>query len=84
MSQLDAASSSPTWRTQEILIGGLQHAAGVALVLGAWVLVFTDHARAAGSALLPGLFIVNSGSPLPPGRSHAGLERRQRGAQSAL
>lgn len=58
MSQLDAATSSPTWRTQEILIGGLQHAAGVALVLTAWVLVFTDHARAAGSALVPGLLIV--------------------------
>lgn len=58
MSQLDAATSSPTWRTQEILIGGLQHAAGVTLVLTAWVLVFTDHARAAGSALVPGLLIV--------------------------
>ncbi|MEE7504779.1 SPW repeat protein [Methylobacterium sp. C33D] len=58
MSQPDAATSSPAWRTQEILIGGLQHAAGVALVLAAWVLVFTDHARAAGSALLPGLLIV--------------------------
>ncbi|KZC00843.1 MULTISPECIES: SPW repeat protein [Methylobacterium] len=58
MSQPDAATSSPTWRTQEILIGGIQHAAGVALLLAAWVLVFTDHARAAGSALLPGLLIV--------------------------
>jgi hypothetical protein len=58
MSHVETATSSPTWRTEEILIGGLQHAAGVALVLAAWVLVLTDHARAAGSALLPGLLIV--------------------------
>ncbi len=58
MSQPNAATPSSTWRTQEILIGGIQHAAGVALLLAAWVLVFTDHARAAGSALLPGLLIV--------------------------
>jgi len=59
MSRVDTAKSSPpTWRTDEILLGGLQYAAGVALVLAAWVLLFTDHARAAGSALLPGLLIV--------------------------
>ncbi|MGU3340769.1 SPW repeat protein [Methylobacterium mesophilicum] len=58
MSRIDTATSSPTWRKEEILIGILQHATGLALVLAAWVLVFTDHARAAGSALLPGLLIV--------------------------
>lgn len=51
-------TSETTWRTDEILVGILQHAAGLVLVLAAWVLVFTDHARAAGSALLPGLLIV--------------------------
>ncbi|ACB24612.1 hypothetical protein CTI14_20935 [Methylobacterium radiotolerans] len=55
---ITANRSQSTWRTDEILLGGLQYAAGVALVLAAWVLVFTDHARAAGSALLPGLLIV--------------------------
>lgn len=67
MSRNDPASLSPpagrtlletTWPTEEILAGLLQHAAGLALVLAAWGLVFTDHARAAGSALLPGLLIV--------------------------
>lgn len=63
MSRIDTAPSSPpasrpAWRMDAILIGILQHAAGIALVLAAWVLVFTDHARAAGSALLPGLLIV--------------------------
>lgn len=55
---ITANRSQSTWRADEILLGGLQYAAGVALVLAAWVLVFTDHARAAGSALLPGLLIV--------------------------
>ncbi|MDP4006213.1 SPW repeat protein [Methylobacterium sp. NEAU K] len=54
----DAASSRLIWRTDEILIGGLQHAAGIALVLAAWVLILEDHARPAASALLPGLLIV--------------------------
>jgi hypothetical protein len=58
MSRANTATPSPTWRTEEILIGILQHAAGVGLVMTAWVLVFTDHCRAAGSALLPGLLIV--------------------------
>ena len=52
------AHASPTWRTDEIALGILQHASGAALALAAWVLVFTDHARAAASALLPGLLIV--------------------------
>lgn len=51
-------SRPPTWRTDEILLGILQHTAGIALVLTAWVLVFTDQTRAAASALLPGLLIV--------------------------
>lgn len=58
MSRVDTATSSPTWRTEEILLGIVQHAAGVALVLAAWVLVFTGHTRAAASALVPGLLIV--------------------------
>ncbi|MBE7196691.1 SPW repeat protein [Methylobacterium sp. A49B] len=58
MSHTNTATPSPTWRTEEILVGILQHAAGVALLLAAWVLVFTDHARAAGSALVPGLLII--------------------------
>ena len=58
MSRVDTATSSATWRTEEILLGIVQHAAGVALVLAAWVLVFTDQTRAAASALVPGLLIV--------------------------
>lgn len=59
MSRVDTSTPSPpTWRMEEILVGILQHAAGIALVLAAWVLLFTDHTRAAGSALLPGLLIV--------------------------
>lgn len=58
MSRVDTATSSPAWRMEEILLGIVQHAAGVALVLAAWVLVFTDHTRAAASALVPGLLIV--------------------------
>lgn len=58
MSRVDTATSSPAWRTEEILLGIVQHAAGVALVLAAWVLVFTDHTRAAASALVTGLLIV--------------------------
>ena len=59
MSRVDTVTPSPpTWRTDEILVGGLQYAAGVALMMTARVLAFTDHVRAAGSALLPGLRIV--------------------------
>lgn len=59
MSRADPApTQSPTWRTDEILVSILQYTAGIALVLTAWVLAFTDHARAAGSALLPGLLII--------------------------
>ncbi|KAA0121486.1 hypothetical protein CIW48_23045 [Methylobacterium sp. P1-11] len=59
MSRADTTTHAPpTWRTDEIVLGILQHASGVALVLTAWVLVFTDHTRAAASALLPGLLIV--------------------------
>lgn len=59
MSRIDTPTQAPpTWRTDEVVLGILQHASGVALVLAAWVLVFTDHARAAASALLPGLLIV--------------------------
>lgn len=59
MSRIDTPGPpGPTWRTDEILIGILQHAAGIALVVTAWVLVLTDQARAAGSAILPGLLIV--------------------------
>ncbi|MER2265313.1 SPW repeat protein [Methylobacterium oxalidis] len=49
--------SPPGWRTDEILLGVLQHAAGTALVLAAWVLVLADRGNAAASALLPGLLI---------------------------
>jgi SPW repeat len=59
MSRIEtAAHAPPIWRTNEIALGILRHASGVALLLAAWVLVFTDHARAAASALLPGLLIV--------------------------
>ncbi len=47
-----------SWRTDEILLGGLQYAGGIALVMTAWVMVVADHAWAAGSELLPGLLIV--------------------------
>ncbi len=46
------------WRTDEILVDVLQHAAGTALVLTAWVLIFADQGRAALSALAPGLLIL--------------------------
>ncbi|KAA0113162.1 hypothetical protein CIW48_29935 [Methylobacterium sp. P1-11] len=59
MTRMNAAPSpSPTWRTDEILLGILQHTAGIALILTAWMLAVTDQARAAGSAVLPGLLIV--------------------------
>ena len=46
------------WRTDEILVGVLQHAVGTALVLAACVLVYTDfNGRAAASALLSGLLV---------------------------
>ena len=45
-------------RADEIQIDVLQHAAGMALVLAAWVLVFADQGRAAFFALLPGLLIL--------------------------
>jgi len=51
------APSPPGWRTDEILLGVLQHAAGTALVLAAWVLILADHGHAAATALLPGLLI---------------------------
>ncbi|MFD1355085.1 SPW repeat domain-containing protein, partial [Methylorubrum suomiense] len=60
MSRVDtqAAPSPSGWRTDEILADVLQHAAGTALVLAAWVLVFADQGRAAFSALVPGLVIL--------------------------
>ncbi len=40
-----------SWRTDEILLGGLQYAGGIALVMTAWVMVVAaDHAWAAGSS----------------------------------
>ena len=45
-------------RADEIQIDVLQHAAGMALVLAAWVMVFADQGRAAFFALLPGLLIL--------------------------
>src|SRR5919112_1318867 len=58
MSQVQRhAPSAPGWRTDEILLGVLQHAAGTALVLAAWVLVLPAHRHAAASAPLPGLLI---------------------------
>ncbi|SDA33939.1 hypothetical protein SAMN02799622_05646 [Methylobacterium sp. UNC378MF] len=51
-------SASPTWRTGAILVGILQHTAGIALILTAWMLAVSDRVRAAGSAVLPGLLIV--------------------------
>jgi len=45
-------------QTVEIPVGIRQHQAGVVLVLAAWGLIFSVHARAAESALLPGLLIV--------------------------
>lgn len=52
------APSPPEWRTDEILVDVLQNAAGTALVLAAWVLVFADQGRVASSALAPGLLIL--------------------------
>jgi len=49
---------SSGWGTDEILVGALEHAAGTALVLAAWVLVFVDQGPAAFSAMLPGLLIL--------------------------
>jgi len=49
---------SPGWGTDEILVGILEHVAGTALVLAAWVLVSANQGRAAFSALLPGLLIL--------------------------
>lgn len=49
---------SSGWGTAEILVGALEHAAGTALVLAAWVLVFVDQGPAAFSALPPGLLIL--------------------------
>lgn len=49
----------PGWGTHEILVGALEHLAGTALVLAAWVLVFADQGPAAFSALLPGLLILS-------------------------
>lgn len=56
-SHLHAHPSPREWRTDEILLGALQHAAGAALVLAAWVLLLIDQGRAGASALLPGLLI---------------------------
>lgn len=53
-----AAPFRPGWRTDELLVGAAQHIAGTALVLAAWLLVFTGHDAAAASALLPGLVIL--------------------------
>ncbi len=55
---LRVAPSPPEWRTDEILADVLQHVAGTALVLAAWVLVFADQGRAASSAIAPGLLIL--------------------------
>lgn len=52
-----APPSPPGWRTDEILLGALQHAAGAALVLAAWVLLLIDQGRPGASALLPGMLI---------------------------
>lgn len=53
------ATPSPSgWRTDEILIGGLQHAAGNALLLAAWVFILVCQERAAASALLPALLVL--------------------------
>ncbi|POR42413.1 SPW repeat protein [Methylobacterium sp. V23] len=56
-SHLHAHPSPSGWRTDEILLGTLQHAAGAALVLAAWVLLLIDQGRPGASALLPGLLI---------------------------
>lgn len=56
-SHLHAHPSPREWRTDGILLGALQHAAGAALVLAAWVLLLIDQGRAGASALLPGLLI---------------------------
>lgn len=53
-----APPSAPEWRTDEILLGALQHAAGVALVLAAWILILVDLSRPGASALLPGLLVL--------------------------
>lgn len=53
-----APPSPPGWRTDEILLGALQHAAGVALVLAAWILILVDLGRPGASALLPGLLVL--------------------------
>ncbi|WP_311274046.1 SPW repeat protein [Methylobacterium sp. WCS2018Hpa-22] len=56
-SQLHARPSLSGWRTDQILLGALQHASGAALVLAAWVLLLIDQGRPGASALLPGMLI---------------------------
>lgn len=56
-SNLHARPSPSGWRTDEILLGALQHATGAALVLAAWVLIRVDQGRPGASALLPGLLV---------------------------
>lgn len=61
MSHIDTPEAPPPKvRMDGPLVGILQHGAGVALVLAAWVWVFTEHSRAATAALLPALLIVTS------------------------
>ncbi|AWB24998.1 hypothetical protein DA075_20805 [Methylobacterium currus] len=66
----------PPWppRTDEILLAALQHAAGTALLVAAWVLIVAGHARAAASALPPGLMVLVL-SGIDPARIRPAIER---------
>ncbi|MFH6782034.1 MULTISPECIES: SPW repeat domain-containing protein [Methylobacterium] len=61
-------------RADEILLAALQHAAGTALVVAAWVLIIAGNAGAAASALPPGLMILVL-SGIDPARIRPAIER---------